>query len=656
MSITENPSTKDLHTNLLNGEVNAHYLQNQKNPGYSNDFGNSREQQIKYGIIDREIDKNINAKISGNSKEETKKSNNSIRSAVLPQINIPPNIQQNAQSNNLPNSNNQLLLQQSPNNRNVTFHNISNSVNVASLIPRSVSVSQFHASNNIFSPPPAKSQKKTNQSNSRGQNPLTPPEPVFFDDPVNGRYGIRCICKKCVAEGFLIQCDSCGYWLHGHCVCMAKPTRESYICPFCYTRVIRCSCNQNTRYDIPIVQCKRCKFYVHKTCEDLNFGIVPHNFICKKCGGKEFALPQIILKSDMIPNKTSFIECDRFEVLQSIPDGHFRDLVLQDLSKSELFLPEVIGRYFQEFATIFFDDNHEFWRTFLDTFTTILGCDKSVIMQAIDSYAYSLLYKSIGRPYYSNLPTKFGISDSVAIQIDSMNLKRFEKPPKQVSLYLDHDGHVKTSQTLDDEQFIIDLPGYLMYNDELNADDGIPPTCLAVTDTEFVVDMEGSSFTFAHSFQRSFHFNTIVKMYRLGDDPRVGLFATRLKGPVSEEKGKRGPAIQHDTPLILPFDGEIPFNTPKVEWKERKVKSRHQSKNQSINSSKAKGTQNAKRRGSRVVTPSVPLSLLSAFCEDIIPPIPITLLTEKEAAEKRKQEEMPKTRSRNHRIHNYSDD
>ncbi|OHS99777.1 hypothetical protein TRFO_33695 [Tritrichomonas foetus] len=546
---------------------------------------------------------------------------------------------------------------------NVRFENgnIPTAATVASMMPRSVSVSQFRGSVQVQSP--AEPPRRVVPTSSRGSNTLIPPEPAYFEDSQTGKYGIRCVCKKGAAEGLLIQCDSCGFWLHGHCVCMARSTRESFICPFCYGRAIRCHCGQNTRYDMPIVQCQKCKFYVHKNCEDLMFGIVPHNFICRRCGGREYLLPKITLKDNLIPNRTSFIECNRFEILQSIPEGRFRNFVVSDLSKTELSLHETIGRYFQEFAVTFFEDNHEFWKTFVETFTTILMCDKSMVMQAIDAFAYSLLYKTyVGKPYYSNLPTKFGLSESVALRIDSMNLKRMEKPPTPVPLYVDQDGHVRTSQTLDDEQFIVDLPGFLMLSDELNADDGIPSTCFAVTDKEFIVDLEGSSFHYAHNFQRSFHFNTVVKMYRLGDDPRVGLFATRLKGPISEEKGKRGPAVQHDMPLILPFDGEIPFNTPKIEWKERKTKNRPAPKprNQQNNGYKSKNTNHkhrtvASRRNIKQECP-VALSLLSAFCEDIVPPMPFTLLTEKEFAERHKQEEMAKSRHRNHRVRNLSDD
>lgn len=511
-------------------------------------------------------------------------------------------------------------------------------------------------------------------TNNRKQNVLAAPEPIYLDDPNGGKYGIRCVCKKGNPDGFLVQCDMCNFWLHGHCVCVARSTPDPYICPFCLNPVIRCKCNQNNRYDVPIVQCQKCKYWVHKSCQDLLFGIVPKTFICQRCGGREYLLPHIALKENMIPNRTSFVECNRFEILQSIPPGKFHDMVMADLSKTELTLHQTIGKYFQEFATIFFDDNHEFWRTFVDVFTQILNCDKSMVMLAIDAFAYSLLYKDAPRPRYSNFPSKFNMSEGMLPMIDSLNPKRFEKAPTPVSLYVDQENHVRTSETLDDDQFIADLPGFLMFADEMNADDGIPPTCYEITDTSYVIDMEGSSFILAHQFQRSFHFNTVVKIYRLGDEPRVGLFATRLQGPISEEKGKRGPAIQHDMPLILPFDGDIPFNTPKVEWKEKKNKMRQNNKTKpattpastTTSSRKSNSTSrghgnsqsNSRRKGTSDHSQEFPvtLSLLSGFCEDIVPSIPITLLTEKEYAEKHKHEEHVKTRGRNHRIRHFSDE
>lgn len=548
-------------------------------------------------------------------------------------------------------------------------------VNGNNTIPISVTPS---GSNSNLNQATSSTSSAPNLSSTRGlHNVLVPPEPTYIDEPQGGeRYGIRCVCKKGVAEGFLIQCDKCNFWLHGRCVCIARSTRESYICPFCLGHAIRCKCNQNMKYDEPIVQCQRCKFWVHKSCENLMFGIVPQNFICHRCGGREYLLPKIVLKDNLLPNRTSFIECNRFEIMQSIPEGKFRNMILSDLAKSELSLHETIGRYFQEFAPIFFEFNHEFWKTFVEVFTSILMCDKSMVLLAIDAFAYSLLYKTVPRPHYSSLPTKFGMSEEMQAIINSLNPKRIEKPPTPVSLYVDQDGHVRTSQTLDDEQFIVDIPGFLMLSDELDADDGIPPTCFAITNTGYVIDMEGSCFNIAHQFQRSFHFNTVVKIYKQGDDPRVGLFATRLKGPISEEKGKRGPAVQHDMPLILPFDGEIPFNTPKVEWKERKTKARASTKaktsfsgsNNSNSYSNSRRSSNYNTRSSSsssrrrsVADSAAPAlnfscSLLSAFCEDTIPPIPIKLLTEKEFAERNKQAEHTKTRARNHKIRNLSDD
>jgi hypothetical protein len=51
----------------------------------------------------------------------------------------------------------------------------------------------------------------------------------------------------------------------------------------------------------------------------------------------------------------------------------------------------------------------------------------------------------------------------------------------------------------------------------------------------------------------------------------------------------------------------------------------------------------------------VSLSLLSAFCEDIVPPLPIVLLTDKEVAERNRMENS-RTRGRNHKIRQFSDD
>ena len=349
----------------------------------------------------------------------------------------------------------------------------------------------------------------------------------------------------------------------------------------------------------------------------------------------------------VVPNKISFFECNKYELLREIPEGTFRTMVIADFDKSEVNLHDEMGLYFHFFASTFFERNHDFWRCFVDTFATIFACEKQVIMDAIDAYAVGLLYKR-SKPVYSTIPSRFGVSESLRSFIETANMPHMEKPPTPVELYVGSDGIVHTRTAIDDGQFICDLPGFCLHVDEVKADDGIPKTCIAVTDTLAVVDMEHSSFPFAHQLARSFHFNVVAKLYRVGEEPRVGLFATRLKGPLSEEKGKRGPAIAADKAILLPLDGELPFPTPKVEWKDRRAKS-VRVKVATVErgtrlSTRKKGQQKARKPEECPIA----LGLLTAFCEDIVPPMPVVVLTEKELEERSRQEN---SRTRGGRAH-----
>ena len=537
----------------------------------------------------------------------------------------------------------------------VRFSEISTSSFTGPNMARSVSVSELHA---------VQQMRPINQSRVGLRIPFVSrqhvitttvpvahlPEPVYLEGDDGRKFGMRCVCGKTETSEMLVQCDKCQNWLHGQCVCVARTTAgEPFWCPFCLGRVLNCPKGDNGRWDIPIVQCSRCRSWVHKACQDLEFGIVPDPFLCTRCGGKEFALPQPCMDHDaVVPNKISFFECNKYELLRDIPEGMFRSMVVADFDKSEVNLHDEVGVYFQFFAQTFFERNHDFWRCFVDTFATIFACEKQLIMDVIDAYAVGLLYRR-GKPVYSNIPTRFNISESIRAYVDGMNMPRMEQLPPPVELYVGKDGFVHTRTAVEEGQFICDLPGFCLHTDEVKADEGIPKTCIVVTETSAVVDMEHSSFTYAHQLARSFHYNAVAKLYRLGDEPRVGLFATRLKGPLSEEKGKRGAVIAADKTVYLPLDGEIPFATPKVEWKEKRSKVKPIRVKVPVPERSGRQANRKKaQQKSRSVDNFPVLSLLTAFCEDIVPPMPIVVLTEKELEEKNRQEN---SRTRGGRMH-----
>ena len=551
-------------------------------------------------------------------------------------------------------------IKDSPNSRqHVTFDGGSidvSIINAASQLKRSVSVSNMRHSTPV---------QQDNNAMKRQQNlpmhreqlgikdpsrPATPalefqpPDPVYFEDEETGTYGVRCVCGRSHHDGLLIQCDKCQFWLHAICVCIARESKdEPFYCPFCRCRAIRCKCGNNRKYEIPIVQCAQCKFWVHKQCEDLKFGVIPTTFICSKCGENEFTLPLIKPIFDST-NKVSFVDCDRYEVIQSIPEGQFRNFVIADLNRNELHLHETIGRYFQAFAIPLFQKTHEFWKVFVDSMKSLLNCERSDILLTVDKYATTFLYSNKIVTHKFSKPVKFSISESILPIVEQIKLTAVddEKPKK---LYKSPNGNVFISEACEDDGFICELPGFLVHTDEVYADEGIPLTCIRLYNSDLIIDMDGSSFPFAPFISRSFHFNCYAKLYQSNDGPRVGLFATRMKGPLHDQR--RGTPVTADTQLFLPLDGEIPYNIPKCDWKAPRSKSKVK------NVSRSKVSQ--KKLDLHLPDSNVNLSLLSAFCEDVVPPIPITLVNEREVSSRSHVSSMVRSRVRSSRGRNSED-
>jgi hypothetical protein len=461
---------------------------------------------------------------------------------------------------------------------------------------------------------------------------IQPPDPTYIDDDEFGRYGVRCVCEQGHHDGLLVFCDRCGFWLHGICVGVARARDEPFYCPFCKGQAIRCQCGDNKRYDVPIIQCIKCKFWVHKTCEQLKFGVVPNAFTCSRCFGTEFTLPHV--RPDCrIPNRISFMDCDRYQVIQAIPEGQFRNFVIADLNRTQLHLHDTISRYFHAFAMPLFERGHDFWKVLVDTMMALLNCDKYEVLATLDDFAVGLLYSGAAiRPIVK--PSKSGISESVLACIDTQKLNEVDAEPKR--LIIGADKLVRIEAAADDDEFLCELPGFLMFTDELNADQGISRNWIRLHNTDMIVDLDGSTFQLAPKIHRSFHFNCIAKAYLQGGEISVGLFATKAKGPLSENR--RRAAIHNHGVLMLPLDGDIPFPLPKCEWKLPRSKQKA-----------AKPTRSSKtalKKEEKKVELNVQLSLLSAFCEDIVPPMPFNLVRDRESSIRSHATRMIRTRTR----------
>ena len=467
--------------------------------------------------------------------------------------------------------------------------------------------------------------------------------PSYFKEPNSGSYGIRCVCGENHTDGLLIQCEHCEFWLHGMCVNIPRLSpNEPYFCPFCLGQRIKC-CNKTLKFDEPLIQCSKCLGWMHKNCLNLDYGIIPSNFVCKLCGGDDkYEIPDIRFDNSF-PNFTSQLnDINYTEVLNAMPEGLFKSFIENDLNSAELEFKPIIEKYYHLYAPLLLDRPHEFWKVFTYTMQTILKCDKSLILDALDHLTLKLLY-NFEIPKLNDVV--FSHSDSITDYLEQAPLTRIEKQMENVKLYEDNDGKIKTSVALEDGTFITELPGFLMHTDEVKADKGIPITCILITNSDIVVDLNGSSFTFTSKIKRSFHFNTIAKLIRVKGEVKVALFATRLKGPLSEEKNKRGPAIPKDGEIILPFDGVIPYEVEKIEWKDKKIRKTisHSHENETT---KSNVLQNPKKKQKEDQVCNFQLSLLSSFLYEAVPPMPFVILPDQNAVDKYKMLQLVKSHSR----------
>lgn len=112
------------------------------------------------------------------------------------------------------------------------------------------------------------------------------PFPFSYDDDEAGeKFEICCVCHENSTESTLIECPKCSYWFHEKCIYIPRGEfgeKMQFNCPYCLQQKLRCSCGENNKYNIEMVKCTKCHFYVHKACE-IHHPIDIKTFICSHC-------------------------------------------------------------------------------------------------------------------------------------------------------------------------------------------------------------------------------------------------------------------------------------------------------------------------------------------------------------------------------------
>ena len=489
----------------------------------------------------------------------------------------------------------------------------------------------------------------------------TPPAAIFVDTE-NGKYGIRCICGNQVNDGKMIQCSQCGFWVHAMCVNLARVMpSDTYLCPFCKRRPLRCKCGNAKKYDEPIIQCPKCKYWAHKSCLLLGYGRIPPNYCCNACGGYKPTLPPIeMIPESGISNIASFITTNRSSLVQQIPDGSFKNAVVNDLNKGEISLYDMMTRYFKQFVEHILAEDSEFWRCFTETMMSLFECSEKVITDSLDYLANQLIYKSIPEtpPLFVAL-NKFSLSERVSIIFEdpSFEIPNFElsknnqsgesKNSDQLPKLVRRGNGIFTENPIEDGGFICEIPGFLCYYTEMPADEGLLKRWISIPDSDFVIDTDTDKTcsTLCPLINRCFHYNCTPKIVKINGEIKVILVGHYLKGPLIRESTskhqKRGPAIQANSELLLPLDSDLPYSVSKQDWKQRKIRTR---KHQPVSSQHSnKNSEKNKSDQSNTQTPT----LLTLFYDSSAPPLPLQVLTEEEVKVKERVREKSKTKSRN---------
>ena len=185
-----------------------------------------------------------------------------------------------------------------------------------------------------------------------------------------------------------------------------------------------------------------------------------------------------------------------------------------------------------------------------------------------------------------------------------------------------------------------------MHTDEVFSDNGIPFGCFSVYDTNLIIDMSNTPFKNPVCVRRSFHYNAYAQLVRVGGLPRVALYAIRPSGPLGDELSSSLPqkvAIPAGGEIVLRLDGDIPFSVTRRPWREKKQRARSAPKAKEEKAKKKKAQSKKPQPG------AVQLTLLSAFLEDAVPPMPFTIISDEEAAERLRMRDKIKERSRGSR-------
>lgn len=416
---------------------------------------------------------------------------------------------------------------------------------------------------------------------TKAQAPL--PQRIELIGSDNEPWYLRCFCEIKTELGFMIQCEKCLNWQHSHCVNINQSTLPSnYTCPICAQKFIRCRCNENMKYSIPLVRCSKCGYYCHRKCEGLGPGpYFPANHICYNCSPNDTIFsppPDVQVPLDFFV-KNQVVSITK-HLLDSFYPGIFTSPIapiLTEFINHDLSLYKFCENVYNRNRPFFYlthpsnsnfypkkrrnDVQFSFFRAIFYVLDILYKIPQDTAVAIFNSLALQDIYQPFTLPatLLTTNTNYLEFSDPAKADFDKNGTKTTEL--SQVSLPNDlyvKNGSLYTASALQPEQLIGIANGFVGLVDEFNYDKGSDYHFYGIcgsTTTKYVLDARKSGGQILHNFRRSLSSNCMLKFFKFNQYTYVGIFAgvSDVNGIVRRTRRERFP-IPADTELTLPID------------------------------------------------------------------------------------------------------
>lgn len=420
------------------------------------------------------------------------------------------------------------------------------------------------------------------------QQPITKPQAPLPQGTLligndNESWYLRCFCDIKTEQGFMIQCEKCLNWQHAACLNINQNTLPvNYTCPICSNKNIRCRCQDNMNYSIPLVRCTKCGYYVHRKCEDLGPGpYFPANHVCLQCEGQPCQPPDVHLTYD-IPLKNPVVTITQAIINQFNPTiltAPYISILTEEFMNRSMSAVQFCETVYNRYRPFFFlthpsipnfsqpkkkrgDVAFSFFRSVFYILDFLYKMTQDVSISIFNC----LVLNDIYQPFV--MPTSLLPNNPITVEFSDPAKADYEKAVSkhtpeltQVSFQVDLavvNGSVYCKTALQPEQLIGVASGFIGLIEEFNYDNGADNHYYAIssnTTTKYVLDARKTSGQLIHNFRRSLSPNCIVKLFKFSGLTYVGIFAgvSDVNG-IARRTRREKFSISPETELTLPID------------------------------------------------------------------------------------------------------